>query len=302
MVIPVTFFVVTAVFFMLRLIPGDPVDMILGENASVQMREQLVQAFHFNDPISLQYKNYIKDISQGHFGKSYFNSKDIDKLVRERFLSTLHLALLSIVLALSIALPLGIASAIWSKRTFDHVTLIASLAGVSIPSFYLGPLLVLLFSIKLDWFPAQGNELPGASLLPAVTLALAMSASLVRLTRASMLDVLEKEYVRTARAKGLRRRYVIIKHALRTGIIPVVSVLGLQFGTLLAGTVVTEKVFAWPGIGSLMIESIAKRDYALVQSCVLLIAMCYVVVNLATDLLCAWLDPRIRQTLKEEAT
>lgn len=294
MLIPVMFVVMTLVFFLLRLVPGDPVDFILGENAMPQAREALITAHHFDKPILERYQIYLKDALTGHFGQSYFSQKNVGELIRQRYGATLELAFAAILWALLISIPLGVFSAVKKNSGFDRGTLIFSLLGVSIPSFYLGPILALFFSIDLDWFPLSGRELPGSLFLPSITLGMAMAALLTRITRASLLEVLDKDYVRTARAKGVHPFFVVMKHALRNALIPVVAILGLQFGTLLAGAIVTEKIFSWPGLGSLMLEAISRRDYALVQGCVLLIAATYVVVNLLTDFFYVVIDPRLK--------
>lgn len=294
MLVPILFVVVTLVFFLLRLVPGDPVDFILGENPIPEARAALVKAYHFDEPVWKQYQYYLKDILSGNFGRSFFSDKPVNDKIRERYAATLQLAVTAIAWATLIALPLGIIAAVRKKSTFDRSTLIFSLLGISIPSFYLGPLLALFFSIYLDWFPLSGRELPGSLFLPSITLGMAMAALLTRMTRASLLEVLDKDYVRTARAKGLSPAKIVLKHAFRTALIPVVAILGLQFGTLLAGAVITEKVFSWPGLGTLLLEAISQRDYALVQGCVLLIAATYVVVNLLTDVVYSFIDPRLR--------
>jgi len=294
MLIPIMFIVMTLVFFLMRLVPGDPVDFILGQNPIPEARESLIKAYHFDRPLLEQYKYYLKDMLSGNFGRSYFSDKPVNDEIRQRYGATLQLACAAIFWAMLISLPLGIISAVKKNSGFDKSTLVFSLLGVSVPSFYLGPLLALFFSIYLDWFPLSGRELPGSIFLPSITLGMAMAALLTRLTRASLLEVLDKDYVRTARAKGLSPFTVILKHAFRTALIPVVAILGLQFGTLLAGAVITEKIFSWPGIGSLLLESISQRDYALVQGCILMIAATYVIVNLLTDMVYVFIDPRLR--------
>lgn len=293
-VIPVLFFVVTTVFFLLRLIPGDPVDFILGESANVSARDALVSAFHFDKPVFEQYTFYLTQIFHGNWGRSYFSATPVNQLLWERTLATGHLGGVAMLWALFLSLPLGIVAAVKKNTNLDRSILVLSLVGISAPSFYLGPVLALIFSVGLDWFPVSGNELPGSVVLPSLTLGLAMAALLTRFTRASLNDVLHKDYVRTARAKGLGNFSVVVKHAFRTALIPVVAIMGLQMGTLLTGTVVTEKVFGWPGLGTLLLDSITRRDYALVQGCVLVIATIYVLVNLGTDFLQTLVDPRYR--------
>lgn len=294
MLLPVMFVVVTLVFFLLRLVPGDPVDFILGENSLPEARAMLVKAHHFDEPLFTRYKIYLKEVFSGNLGQSYFSEKSVNELIGERYGATLQLAAAAIFWALLIAIPLGVFSAVKQGSLFDRVTLLFSLLGISVPSFYLGPLLALFFSVWLDWFPLSGRELSGSLFLPSVTLGMAMAALLTRITRASLLEVLDKDYVRTARAKGLSSFLVIFKHALRTALIPVIAILGLQFGTLLAGAVVTEKIFSWPGLGTLMLDAISQRNYAVVQGCVFLIAMTYVLVNLLTDIFYVVVDPRLK--------
>ncbi|MBF0104975.1 MAG: ABC transporter permease [Deltaproteobacteria bacterium] len=292
--VPTMFVVVTLVFFLLRLIPGDPVDFILGENALPSARQELVKTYRFDRPVFEQYCLYLQNLFKGNLGRSYFSEKPVNAKIRQRYGATLQLAFASVLWAVVLSLPLGVLSAVKKNTLFDRLTLVFSLVGVSLPSFYLGPLLALLFSIHLDWFPLSGSDLPGSLFLPSITLGLGMAALLTRMTRASLIEVLSRDYIRTAMAKGLSPFKVVVKHALRTALIPLIAVLGLQFGTLLAGTVITEKIFSWPGLGSLMLESINQRDYALVQGCVLLIAFTYVVVNLLTDFFYMLVDPRLR--------
>lgn len=294
LIIPVMFTVMTLVFFLIRLTPGDPVDFILGENALPTAREQLIKDFGFDQPILTQYKNYISSVLAGNLGRSYFSETPINDKLKTRYINTMKLAGTSLFFALIFSFPLGIGAALKKATSLDRGALILSLVGISVPSFYLGPLLALLLSIKLDLFPLSGSELPGSIFLPSLTLGLAMAALLTRIVRSSLLEVLPMDYVRTAKAKGLSPTKVILKHAFRTALIPVIAILGLQFGTLLAGAVITEKVFSWPGIGTLMLDAIMRKDYSLVQSCVLLISLTYVVINLLTDLTYNLVDPRLR--------
>lgn len=294
--LPVLFLIVTMVFFLLRLVPGDPVDFILGENALPELRESLIKSHHFDVPLWEQYLYYLQGVFTGNLGRSYFFTDSANSLLAERYLATVHLGLAALLWAVLLSLPLGIVAGVRKDSRLDRSILLFTLVGISVPTFYLGPLLALIFSVWLDWFPISGRELEGSIVLPSLTLGLAMAALLTRFTRASLLEVLHKDYVRTARAKGLREFSVIVKHAFRTALIPIVAILGLQLGALLTGTVVTEKIFSWPGLGSLLLESISKRDYALVQGCVLLIAGTYVSVNLLTDFVSAWVDPRFRLT------
>lgn len=292
--IPILFVIVTLVFFLLRLVPGDPVDFILGEGSLPETREALVKAHHFDQPLWTQYRFYLENIFQGNLGQSYFSAKPVNAELFKRYGATLELGFVAILWAMLFSLPLGILAAVKEKTFLDKSVLTGTLFGISMPSFYLGPLLALVFAVRLDVLPISGRDLPGSIILPSLTLGLAMAALLTRFTRASLLEVLQKDYVRTARAKGLSPFAVIVKHAFRTALIPVIAIIGLQLGVLLTGTVVTEKIFSWPGLGSLLLESISRRDYALVQGCVLLIAATYVVVNLLTDVVYALADPRFR--------
>lgn len=293
LLVPVLFTVATLVFFLLRLIPGNPVDFILGENALPADRELLVREAHFDEPLVSQYFHYWHEVISGRLGRSYVTHEPVIDMIRKRYPLTLFLAFYAILWASLLAFPMGIWSALKKDRLFDRSALMISLIGISVPTFYLGPLLVLLFSIQLDWFPVSGRELPGSFFLPSLTLGLAMAAFLMRISRSSMCDVLSMDFVRTAKAKGVPRWKMILKHAGRLALLPVVAVLGLQFGTLLTGAIVTEKIFSWPGLGSLMIESIQQRDYSVVQGCILVIATTTVLVNLVTDLLYSLIDPRI---------
>lgn len=292
--IPVLWVVATLVFFLIRLIPGNPVDYYLGEQASQVDRTALIQAQNLDKPLLEQYGIYLKNIVSGKLGTSYFTQEPVGKMIANRFPATLQLATASLFWALLISIPWGVYSALQKGKWTDKLSLVVSLLGVSIPGFYLGPLLILLFSLTLNWLPVSGREMPGSLILPSLTLGVSLSALLIRFVRSSVLEVLPLDYVRTARAKGLPKRKVLFKHALRTALIPVVAILGLQFGTLLAGAIVTEKIFAWPGLGSLMLEAISRRDYSVVQGCILVIATTYAMVNLVTDMVYVKVDPRIR--------
>lgn len=296
MLVPILFVVVTLVFFLVRLVPGDPVDFILGEHAPPKDREKLVAAYGFDQPVYVQYSRYLGELAVGNLGRSYFSDQPVNHLIANRYAATAELAAAAIFWAMVISFPLGTLAAVKQNTGVDRGILAFSLIGISVPSFYLGPLLALLFSIKLDWFPLSGRDLAGALFLPSFTLGLAMSAILTRMVRASLLEVLHKDYVRTARAKGVHPVVTVLKHAMRTALIPVVAILGLQLGTLLTGAVVTEKIFSWQGLGSLMLEAISRRDYAQVQGCILLIAATYVVVNLLTDVVYVVIDPRVKLT------
>lgn len=294
LVFPVLLVVVSMVFGLLRLIPGDPIDFILGENAQQADREKLLQNSGLHLPVHEQYFQYWKNIFKGDLGRSYENQRPVGQLIKERYPHTLQLALASLLWATALAFPLGVLSAVKKGSRIDRAALVFSLAGISAPSFYLGPLLVWVFSIQLDWFPVSGVGRPGSLVLPSLALGAALSALLMRIVRASFMDVLRADYIRTAKAKGLLYFHVLAKHALRNAMMPVVAVLGLQLGALLTGAIVTEKIFSIPGLGSLMLEAIQKRDYAVVQGTLMVIAVSYVMVNLLTDLVYGLIDPRVK--------
>jgi peptide/nickel transport system permease protein len=286
--------VVTIVFLFIHLVPGDPVEIMLGESANGTDREALRIALGLQQPLAVQYLHYLGGILQLDLGTSIQRQLPVMQLLRERLPATGLLALATLCLTILLALPLGILAAIRRNTGWDRAAMGFSLLGVSLPNFWLGPLLILLFSLWLGWLPVSGQDGAASVVLPALTLATGLTAVLSRMIRSSMLDVLHEDYLRTARAKGLPPAQVILRHALRNALLPVITLLGLQLGALLAGAVVTETVFSWPGIGLLTIESIQSRDYPVVQGCVLLISLTYVLVNLATDLAYAWIDPRIR--------
>ncbi len=287
--------VVTLVFFLIHFIPGDPVEYILGDSARPADRNALRQQLGLDQPLLLQYSSYLSNLLSLDLGKSLHSNQSVTALLAERFPATLELALAAFIIAVLIAVPLGVMAARRRGTAWDSSAMTLSLLGVSIPNFWLGPMLILLFSLWLGWTPVSGREQPGSLILPAITLGASLSAVLARMVRSTLLEVLNEDYIRTARAKGLKESSVIWRHALMNTMLPVVTLLGLQLGALLAGAVITETVFSWPGIGSLLIESIQKRDYPLVQGCVLLVAVSYLLINTTTDLLYQLLDPRIRR-------
>lgn len=294
MLIPVLFCVSSLVFFLLRSVPGDPVDFILGEQSLPTEREWMRHDLGLDQPVLVQYKNFIGGLVQGEWGKSIFDRRPVLEHIAERYDATVELAICAMIFAICVSIPIGVFAALKKYSPYDNLAMFVSLIGISMPNFWLGPLLILLFSVQLHWLPVAGRESLWGLVLPSVTLGAAMAALLSRITRASMLEVLDKEYVNTARAKGLSETRVIWKHALRNALNPVVTIVGLQVGTLLAGAIVTEKIFSWPGLGSLLIDSISRRDYPMVQGCVLIIAFIYVAVNTLTDLVYRWVDPRVR--------
>ncbi len=286
--------VVSIVFMLIHLVPGDPVEVMLGESASGADRAALRTALGLDQPLGAQYLDYLGGLLQLDLGNSIHQRQPVVDLLLERLPATGLLALTTLGVTVLLALPLGIIAAIRRNTVWDSAAMSLSLLGVSIPNFWLGPLLILVFSLWLGWFPVSGQGGAAAVVLPALTLGTGLIAVLSRMVRSSMLEVLHEDYLRTARAKGMPPARVILHHALRNALLPVITLLGLQLGALLAGAVITETVFSWPGIGLLTIESIQSRDYPVVQACVLLISLTYVLVNLLTDLAYAWIDPRIR--------
>lgn len=286
--------VVSIVFLLLHLVPGDPVEIMLGESASAADRQALRGALGLDRPLHEQYLGYIGGLATLDLGTSIHYRQPVTDLLLDRLPATGLLAGVTLLLTVVLALPLGIVAAIRRNTRWDTGAMGFSLLGVSIPNFWLGPLLILVFSLWLGWLPVSGQGGVAAVILPALTLGTGLAAVLSRMVRSSMLEVLHEDYLRTARAKGLSPRRVILRHALRNAMLPVITLMGLQLGALLAGAVITETVFSWPGVGLLTIEAIQSRDYPVVQACVLLISVTYVIVNLLTDLAYAWIDPRIR--------
>jgi len=293
-VIPTVIGAVTLVFFFLHMIPGDPVEVMLGETAQQADKERLRQELGLNQPLYVQYGRFMAGIVQGDLGGSYFYRRPVVQVIAERAPATVELALAAFIVAGLIAIPLGIIAALREGTAVDNAAVLFSLVGVSLPNFWLGPLLIILFSIKLGWLPVSGRAGVASLVLPAITLGAAFAAILSRMTRASLLERLGEDYLMVARAKGLPEWKVILKHALRNALIPIITVMGLQIGALLSGAIITENVFSWPGIGTLLINAIEARDYPLVQGCILFISLSYVLVNLLTDLFYGWADPRIR--------
>lgn len=293
-IVPVVFGVLLLTFLLVHMVPGDPIEVMLGESATAADRSQLRADLGLDQSLPIQFVSYLGKLIHGDFGVSIHTHTSIAKLLAERIPATATLALLALAIALAMGLPLGIAAAIAHNRWPDKLASVSALTLSAMPHFWLGPLLMLVFALWLGWFPVSGMEQGASIALPALTLACGLTAILARMTRASMLEVLNEDFVRTARAKGLSERAVILRHALKAALLPVVTIVGLQLGSLLAGTVITETVFGWEGVGRLLVESIEKRDYPVTQACVLVIAMTYVLVNLATDLLYSRLDPRVR--------
>jgi len=294
LLIPVLWGVATLVFLLLHFIPGDPVDLMLGDSALGTDRETLRDQLGLNDPLIVQYLRYFGDLLQGDWGTSLFSKKPVFEEIMERVPATMELMFGAMVVTILVAMPLGLIAAVNKGTWIDQGAMIFSLLGVSIPNFWLGPMLILLFSIHFDLLPV--NERGGLEhlILPALTLGTSLASILARITRSSVVETLQAEYIRTARSKGISELRILFRHALRNALIPIVTVIGLQVGVLLSGAIITEAIFDWPGLGNLLISAINSRNYPLVQGCVLFIAGSYVIVNLVIDLLYAYLDPRIR--------
>tara|TARA_Y100001968_G_scaffold316888_1_gene345263 strand:+ start:100 stop:1092 length:993 start_codon:yes stop_codon:yes gene_type:complete len=316
--LPLLWVVFTAVFALVNLIPGDPVDFMIGENAALESRSQLRQQLHLDKPILLnlkpwsaqaskagltqrlretlletRYSYFFKDLARGDL-RSLHSREPVFARLQGKFVFTLLLAGSALLVAMLIAIPLGTLAA-WRQHSWlDSASMLGALVGISMPNFWLGPLLIMLFSIELGWLPVSGARGPSSLVLPAITLGLGMSAILTRITRASVLDVLGEDYLRTARSKGLSELKVLARHALRCAMIPIITILGLQFGALLAGSIITEEIFAWPGLGRELLQAIRSRDVPILQGCVLLISLSYLLVNTATDLLYTHLNPRLQ--------
>lgn len=286
--------VCTLVFLLIHLVPGDPVEAMLGESARPADRAALRASLGLDRPLLGQYLDFLGGLATFDLGDSFLSRRPVRELLAERIPATLELAAAALALALVIAVPLGVVAARNRGGPIDSAAMGLSLLGVSIPNFWLGPLLILAFSLTLGWTPVSGRDGLSSLILPALTLGTGLAAVLARMVRSSVLEVLEEDFVRTARAKGLSEAAVLWRHALRNAWLPVLTLLGLQLGGLLGGAVITETVFAWPGIGSLLVEAIQARDYPVVQACVLLVSLAYVLVNTITDLLYTWVDPRIR--------
>jgi peptide/nickel transport system permease protein len=286
--------VVTLVFFLIHFIPGDPVDIMLGDYALLADKQELRDNLGLNLPIFKQYLDYLGNVLKGDLGQSIHSKRPVVQEILERLPASAELMTGAMVVALLMAFPLGIISALKPFGILDSTSMFISFIGVSMPNFWLGPLLIILFSIQLDWLPI--NERGGIEhlILPAITLGTAMAAMLSRMIRSSLLEVLKEDYVIHAKAKGLPAWKVILKHALRNALIPVITIIGLQVGVLLSGAIITEAIFDWPGMGTLLLEGIYNRNYPLVQGCILIIAGIYVLVNLITDIAYAWVDPRVR--------
>jgi len=292
--VPVLLGVATLVFSLIHLVPGDPAQAMMGDGASPQDVAELRKTLGLDQPLLTQYATFLRNALQGDLGKSFRTGQPVTTMVAERMPATAELAVAAMLVAIVMAIPLGVVAAVWRGTAVDYGAMTFALAGVSIPNFWLGPVLAIVFAVELGWLPVSGRGTLAHLVLPAISLGLALAAILARMTRASLLEELNELYVRAARARGVSRPAAITTHALRNSLIPLLTIVALQFGAVLTGAVITETIFAWPGIGRLLIQSIGFRDYPTVQGCILLIAVTYVTVNLVTDLMYGVLDPRIR--------
>jgi len=292
--IPVLLGVATLVFSLIHLVPGDPAQAMLGDGAAPTDIAELRTNLGLDQPLFTQYVSFLRHAITGDLGKSFRTGQPVTTMIVERIPATAELAIAAMLVAIVLAIPLGVVAAVWRGTAIDYGAMTFALAGVSIPNFWLGPLLAIVFAVELGWLPVSGRGTLAHLVLPAISLGLALAAILARMTRASLLDELGELYVRAARARGVSNAAAITSHALRNSMVPLLTIIALQFGAVLTGAVITETIFAWPGIGRLLIQSIGFRDYPMVQGCILLIAVTYVAVNLITDLMYGVLDPRIR--------
>jgi peptide/nickel transport system permease protein len=299
--LPVVWLVVSLVFLLIHLVPGDPILQMLGEGATPADLDALRHQYGLDRPLWYQYLHYWNGVMHGNLGDSIRLHDSVAHLVWQRYPYTLALTLAALALGLALALPSGITAAVRRGRWLDQALSVVSLFGLSVPGLALGPVLILVFSILLGWLPVSGANNGGSRsidwhylVLPAIAMGASLAAILTRMVRTAMLEELGQDYIRTARAKGLSERAVVWRHALPNAMVPIVTVVGLQFGALLAGAIVTEKIFSWPGLGRLVVDAISNRDYALVQGCLLSIGLTYVLVNLVTDVVYRWVNPRMR--------
>lgn len=292
--IPVLLGVATLVFALIHLIPGDPAQAMLGETAAEEDVEALRRRLGLDRPLVEQYGSFLAGLARGDLGTSLRTNEPVVQAILARVPATMELAAAAMLVAIGVAIPLGIVAAVGRGTFVDHLATTLALTGISVPNFWLGPLLAIIFAVELGWLPVSGRGTPAHLVLPAISLGAALAAILARMTRASLLEELREPYVQAARARGASQPRAVLRHAFRNSLIPVVTLIGLQFGAVLTGAVITETIFAWPGIGRLLIQSIGFRDYPLVQGCILFIAVTYVAMNLLTDLVYGVLDPRIR--------
>lgn len=298
MLIPVLLGVSFIVFSILSFTPGDPVEMRLGDNYSEEAYNTMKEEMGLNDPFLVRYVKYIADAVRGDFGTSYKTSRPVVEELAARLPNTILLSVVAMCFAILVGIPLGVISATHQYSAVDNVSMVGALFGVSMPNFWLGLMLMLLFSLKLSWLPSGGADSWKCYIMPALTVGYGLAALITRTTRSAMLDVIRQDYMTTAKAKGASRRRVIFYHGLRNAMIPIVTTVGLQFGFSLGGAVLVETVFAWPGIGRLLVECIKLKDTPVVVACVLVLATMFSIINLCIDILYAFLDPRIRAQYK----
>jgi ABC-type dipeptide/oligopeptide/nickel transport system permease component len=292
--LPALWLIVTMVFLLAHLVPGDPVQQMLGEGARAEDLQQLRHTLGLDMPVLSQYRHYLSGVVRGDLGESFRFQQPVTHVILAHYPATLELAFFALLVSAAIGIPAGLLAAERPGTPADHAVGVFTLLGLSVPNFALGPILILVFSVFLGWLPVSGRGGVWHLILPAITLGAALAAILTRMVRISVMEELSSDYVRTARAKGLSPTAVLFRHAFRNALIPILTILGLQFGTLLAGAIVTETIFSWPGIGRLAVQAIGARDYPLLQGCILLIAVSYVLVNLLTDAVYALVDPRVR--------
>lgn len=298
LLIPVLLGVSLLVFAIMSLTPGDPAQLILGENAPKEAVLKLREEMGLNDPFFIQYFRFVKNAIMGDFGRSYTTGREVFGEIFARFPNTLILAVIGIIISVCIGIPIGIISATRQYSFLDSFSMVIALLGVSMPVFWLGLMLILTFSVKLGWLPSGGFDGLKSIILPAITLGVGSAAIITRMTRSSMLEVIRQDYIRTARAKGVAEKVVINKHAFKNALIPIITVVGLQFGHLLGGAVLTESVYSWPGVGRLMVDAIRQKDTPTVLAAVVFLAAAFSVVNLLVDILYAYVDPRIKSQYK----
>jgi ABC-type dipeptide/oligopeptide/nickel transport system permease component len=292
--LPALWLILTMVFLLAHIVPGDPVQQMLGEGARAEDLQQLRHALGLDLPMPVQYGRYMVGVIHGNLGESFRFQQPVARVVLGHYPATLELAIVALLVCAAIGIPAGTLAAHRRGQASDRAIGVFTLLGLSVPNFALGPVLILIFSVIFGWLPVSGRGGISHLILPAITLGAALAAILTRMVRTSVMEELSSDYVRTARAKGLPESAVLLRHAFRNALIPILTILGLQFGTLLAGTIVTETIFSWPGIGRLAVQAIEARDYPLLQGCILLIAVSYVLVNLLTDLVYVFVDPRMR--------
>ncbi|RDY28239.1 ABC transporter permease [Romboutsia weinsteinii] len=294
MLIPVILGVTFLVFYIMSFSPGDPAAIILGDNASAESIAQLQEELGLNEPVIVQYAKYMKKCVTGDLGESYATGRDVFEEVMSRLPNTFALTFWAMIVAIIVSIPVGIISATKQYSLVDSISMIAALIGVSMPNFWFGLLMIMLFSLNLGWLPSGGASSYISLIMPAITIGVSCAANITRTTRSSMLDVIRQDYIRTAKAKGVNKKKVVRKHALRNALIPVITVIGLQFGNLLGGAVLTETVFSWPGVGRLIVDAIKAKDTPMVLGCLIVFAVCFSLVNLLVDILYGYIDPRIK--------